>query len=87
MNETQIIRDLPEWIRALNPDKISRTEDDSWILEWNTPDERIIDVYDSGTVVTMARDSADFDTRSFCEVSIDDREWIENFARNGWNRL
>lgn len=80
---------LPEWIKQIKCVRVDRTSDDSWLFQWGTGPCKLVDVYDSGTIVVIGEDPSPEipDREAFCELQISDpdtQQWIEEFIRTGW---
>lgn len=72
--------DFYEWLEGFNPERKSRGIE-STSYEW-TKNGIVLDIYDNGDVVAIA--PFEGDKTGFCEVSIEDREWIAIFIKFGW---
>ena len=79
---------LPEWAKQIECLRVDRTADDSWLFQWEKGSPcTLLDFYDNGVVVALGPDPTDElpERESYAELTLDDREWLLEFARTGWN--
>jgi hypothetical protein len=77
-------KDLPKWFIDL-PYQTLQEGGDCCVATFEG--EIFIWVYDTGGVVAIAPDPEEMGREAICEVTIPERGWIENFSKNGWNKI